>query len=150
VEDAVIQAYVDGDAIPPPYHDVKVTDAAKLDGATLAYKAFMAGETTALPDIRDVFLDAALPESRVQAARGGGWERAPGGGLPAMSQRSTGSMASRAHFDVTRLATLTRDERIWRSRGSGCRKGIRRGCRRGGSGCCQKDEIERAVEELAR
>jgi mono/diheme cytochrome c family protein len=48
-----------GEAITFPYHDVKVTDPAKLARATEAYQAYRNGELdrTQLPDIRDVFPD---------------------------------------------------------------------------------------------
>lgn len=48
-----------GEALPTPYHDVKVTDAMKLARATEAYRAYRTGEieASALPDIRDVFPD---------------------------------------------------------------------------------------------
>ena len=48
-----------GDFIPTPYHDVKVTDAVKLQRATEAYQAYRSGDLPreALPDIRDVFPD---------------------------------------------------------------------------------------------
>lgn len=56
----IYDAAVRGEAIPPPYHDVKVTDAAKLQAATTATKAFTAQTSNSLPDLRDVFADAAL------------------------------------------------------------------------------------------
>lgn len=48
-----------GEATPTPYHDVKVTDPAKLARATEAYLAFRSGalDAAALPDLRDVFPD---------------------------------------------------------------------------------------------
>lgn len=48
-----------GEAIPVPYYNVKVTDAAKLDAMTTAYNAYRDGTLPAaqLPDIRDVFPD---------------------------------------------------------------------------------------------
>jgi hypothetical protein len=50
-----------GDAIPVPYHDVKVSDPAKLAALTEAYRAYRRGEVSAaqLPDLRDVFPDDA-------------------------------------------------------------------------------------------
>ena len=49
-----------GNVIPPPYHDVKVTDAAKLASMTAAYQAFVSGSLARadLPDIREVFLES--------------------------------------------------------------------------------------------
>ncbi|MEY4582917.1 MAG: hypothetical protein RL701_7620, partial [Pseudomonadota bacterium] len=48
-----------GEAIPVPYHDVKVTDPAKLARMTEAYQAYRRGELPRdqLPDLRDVFPD---------------------------------------------------------------------------------------------
>ncbi|HKP57851.1 MAG TPA: hypothetical protein VJV78_14060 [Polyangiales bacterium] len=48
-----------GESIPLPYHDVKVTDPAKLERLTLAYQAYLAGDLAReeLPDLRDVFPD---------------------------------------------------------------------------------------------
>jgi hypothetical protein len=47
------------ESIPTPYHDVKVTDPAKLSRVQRAYADYRAGilPTAALPDIRDVFPD---------------------------------------------------------------------------------------------
>jgi hypothetical protein len=51
--------FVQGLFIPPPYHDVKITDATKLAAMTQAYQDFMAGRIAAseLPDIRRVLPD---------------------------------------------------------------------------------------------
>lgn len=49
-----------GAFIAAPYHDVKVTDPTKLAAATTAYQRFLGGQTTDLPDIRDIFLDTGL------------------------------------------------------------------------------------------
>ncbi len=63
---------VEGRAIPPPYHDVKVTDPALRAEMTLAYRAVMDGSMpkSSLPDIRDVFLESALPELSMRPAPG--------------------------------------------------------------------------------
>jgi len=49
-----------GNAIAVPYHDVKITDSAKLTAMTQAYAAFRAGNLAAsdLPNIRQVALDS--------------------------------------------------------------------------------------------
>jgi hypothetical protein len=49
----------DGEAIPVPYHDVKVTDPEKLAAMTRAYADYRAGNLAreALPDIRDIYPD---------------------------------------------------------------------------------------------
>jgi hypothetical protein len=48
-----------GEAITFPYHDVKVTDEAKLARMTEAYRAYRSGELeqSELPDLRDIFPD---------------------------------------------------------------------------------------------
>jgi hypothetical protein len=48
-----------GEAIAVPYHDVKVTDPAKLARMTQAYQAYRAGDLDAdsLPDLRDIYPD---------------------------------------------------------------------------------------------
>ena len=53
-----------GLAIPPPYHDIKVTDSSKLTVLTEAYQSFLNGTLApaALPDLRDAFLDIRLHE----------------------------------------------------------------------------------------
>jgi mono/diheme cytochrome c family protein len=53
-----------GQEIPPPYHDIKVTDPSKLQAAATAYTSVMAGTMPAaqLPDIRDIFLDSAYSD----------------------------------------------------------------------------------------
>jgi len=55
---------VQGQFIAVPYHDVKVTDSAKLAAMTAAYQSFLNGTLAAadLPDIREVFLDSMLPD----------------------------------------------------------------------------------------
>ncbi|MDP2342623.1 MAG: hypothetical protein Q8O67_16820 [Deltaproteobacteria bacterium] len=68
--DLVYEAAVTGSAIPPPYHDVKTTDAAKLGRMSAAYHAFLSGETKELPDIRDVVDDDALAHMSVRPKPG--------------------------------------------------------------------------------
>jgi hypothetical protein len=56
---ALYQAAQRGDAIPTPYHDVKITDPRKLSNMQQAYTEYLAGRLprSALPDIRDVLPD---------------------------------------------------------------------------------------------
>jgi len=53
-----------GLAIPPPYHDVKVTDSNKLTALTDAYQNFINGNLASaeLPDLRNAFLESRLYE----------------------------------------------------------------------------------------
>jgi mono/diheme cytochrome c family protein len=59
---AIYERAKQGSAIAVPYHDVKVTDPAKLSRMTQAYQAYRSGALPreALPDIRDVFPDDPL------------------------------------------------------------------------------------------
>jgi cytochrome c553 len=95
--------------IPPPYHQNRVTDPAKLTTATTAYKAAMAG-TPLTMDIRDVFLDSAAQDMSfrpstdlVTASNGLGImvQICQQCHNPALDQTLT-----RAKFDVTKLATM--------------------------------------------
>ena len=63
-------AFQNGTAIPPPYHDVKVTDATKLAVFTSAYQAVKAGTAgpETLPDVRDMFSDD--PQIRAELSLG--------------------------------------------------------------------------------
>lgn len=47
--------FTTGKDIPPPFHDIKVTDPNKLATMTQAYQAYMNGSAKTMPDIRDVF-----------------------------------------------------------------------------------------------
>src|SRR5262249_22668951 len=109
--EGLYQAYLAGDAIPPPYHDVKVTDPAKLDAATGAYKAFMTGQSATLLDIRDVFLDAALPDLGLRVTAGVAGKDLLVATCQQCHNDKLDPMVSRARFDVTRLDMLTRDEK---------------------------------------
>jgi hypothetical protein len=57
--DAIYARAKRGDAIPVPYHDVKVTDPAKLEAMTQAYVDYREGRLARedLPDIREVYPD---------------------------------------------------------------------------------------------
>ena len=62
--DRLYQRALQGLAIPPPYHDIKVTDSSKLTILTEAYQSFINGTLAvdSLPDLRDAFLDIRLYE----------------------------------------------------------------------------------------
>ncbi len=62
-----------GQAIPVPYHDIKVTESATLATLTAAYQNFLANPATAgtLPDLRNVFKTSRLFEIAGIAARPG-------------------------------------------------------------------------------
>jgi hypothetical protein len=58
---ATYDAAITGDFIAAPYHDVKITDPAKLTKMTAAYQAYLGGAPLAV-DVRDVFLDSGMTE----------------------------------------------------------------------------------------
>jgi hypothetical protein len=59
---------VAGTFIPPPYHDVKITDPDKLAHMTSLYQRWRTGQVATLDeDIREVFLDAGLVDMGFQA-----------------------------------------------------------------------------------
>ena len=100
--------------IPPPYHENRVTDPAKLLSATAAYKAAMAGSMLTM-DIRDVFMDSAAQDmtfrpSTTLVTNGDG-----AGVLVQICQQchnpSLDQTQTRAKFDVTKLATMPREEK---------------------------------------
>jgi mono/diheme cytochrome c family protein len=107
---AVSQA---GNAIPVPYHDVKITDPGKLAQMTSAYRAVAGGQQPLenLPDIRDVILDEALPDLGMRAQPGATGQQI----LQQMCQRchndKLDQSLARARFDVTKLATLPQSEK---------------------------------------
>ena len=100
--------------IPPPYHENRVTDPTKLAAATTAYKTAMAG-TPLTMDIRDVFLDSAAQDMTFRPSTA---LVTAGNGAGIMVQicqqchnPSLDQTLSRAKFDVTKLATMSREEK---------------------------------------
>jgi hypothetical protein len=103
-----------GEAIAVPYHDVKVTDPAKLATMTAAYTDYLAGELAAeqLPDIRDVYLDDEMLRARMGFATEPGLD-AEGVLLQACAQCHNDKLdqtLSRARFNVD-LSKVGRDVR---------------------------------------
>ena len=107
------QLSLTGQAIPVPYHDVKITDASKLASMSAAYRQVVSGAqpVSSLPDIRDVLLDEGLADM--------GFVPEPSldgnGILVAMCQRchnaTLDQTLTRARFDVTNLASMSRAEK---------------------------------------
>jgi hypothetical protein len=56
----IYQKAIAGQFIATPYHDVKITDPDKLAAMSQAFRDWVAGTRSDLPDIREVFLDAGL------------------------------------------------------------------------------------------
>jgi hypothetical protein len=107
---AVSQA---GNAIPVPYHDVKITDPGKLAQMSTAYRAVIGGSQPleGLPDIRDVILDEALPELGLRPQPGATGQQI----LQQMCQRCHNSTLdqtiSRANFNVENFAAMSRAQK---------------------------------------
>lgn len=109
--DALYAGALRGAQIPPPYHDVKVTDATKLLDATAAYGRLKRGEATELPDLSRVFLDDALPDLSFQPRPSASAEEIL---LHSCAQCHNGRLdptVSRAKFDATNLAAMSRAEK---------------------------------------
>jgi cytochrome c553 len=100
-----------GQAIPVPYHDVKVTDPDKLQYATDEYKKFMSGASKELPDIRRVFLDDALEAMTFLPKAGASGREVLVQTCAQCHNPKLDQTISRAKFDVTRLDSMTRAEK---------------------------------------
>lgn len=100
-----------GEFIPVPYHDVKVTDPDKLQYATDEYKKYMAGQTNELPDIRRVFLDDALEAMTFLPKSGLSGREVLVQTCAQCHNPKLDQTISRAKFDVTRLDSMTREEK---------------------------------------
>jgi hypothetical protein len=104
---------VAGEFIPPPYHDVKVTDANKLAFATDAYIQFRTGQIGAaeLPDIRRVLLDAALPNMTIRPKVGATGREILVQMCAQCHNPKLDQSLSRAKFDVTKLDTMSQADK---------------------------------------
>lgn len=101
-----------GQAIPVPYHDVKITDPQKLSQMAAAYQGFVAGAPASqLPDITDVWLADAKPAVGLAPMPGSDGQQI----LQQMCQRchnsSLDQSLSRARFNVESLAAMSRAEK---------------------------------------
>jgi len=106
--DALYARALAGQSIPPPYHDVKVTDPDKLQFATDAYKRFIAQGGGDLPDIRRVFLDDALEAMTFQPKTGLGGREILVQACAQCHNPQLDQSITRARFDVTKLDTMSR------------------------------------------
>jgi cytochrome c553 len=108
--DALFSRAFTGDAIPPPYHDVKVTDPNKLQYATDQYKIFKGGQSE-LPDIRRVFLDDALEAMMFLPKSGATGREVLVQTCAQCHNPKLDPALTRAKFDVSRLDSMTRAEK---------------------------------------
>lgn len=104
-----------GQTIPAPYHENRVTDPTKLATATTAYQAAAAGTAPLTTDIREVFADAAMQDLQFRPAASLVTAGDGKGILVQMCQQchnpALDQSLSRAKFDVTKLATMPREEK---------------------------------------
>ncbi len=102
---------VAGNFIASPYHDVKITDSAKLASMTSAYRLWLGDSSTTLPDIRDVFLDEGLRDMGFAPTAGATGRQL----LQQMCQQCHNSnldrTISRENFLVDELDQMSRSEK---------------------------------------
>jgi hypothetical protein len=100
--------------IPPPYHENRITDPAKLAMATTAYKTAMGGSMLTM-DIRDVFMDSAMQDMSFRPATSLVTAGDGNGIMVQICQQchnsSLDQTQTRAKFDVTKLSTMSREEK---------------------------------------
>ena len=99
-----------GEAIPPPYHDVKVTDPDKLLFASDAYLRYRNGTLAKsdFPDIRRVFLDEALEDLNFRPKTGFTGKQILIQACAQCHNPLLDQGISRAKFDVSKLDTMDR------------------------------------------
>lgn len=101
-----------GEFIPPPYHDVKVTDPDKLQFATDEYKRWVGGDKSKdMPDIRRVFLDDALEELTFLPKTGISGRQVLIQTCAQCHNPSLDQSISRAKFDAMNLDSMSREEK---------------------------------------
>jgi len=102
-----------GEFIPPPYHDVKVTDPAKLQFASDSYRNMVEGNLprSELPDIRRVFLDSALEGMTMRTKKGATGRQVLVQACAQCHNPNLDQSISRAHFDVTRIDSMSASEK---------------------------------------
>jgi hypothetical protein len=112
--EALYEASFEGAAIPPPYHDVKVTDPDKLVFASNMYVDVKEGRRPAseLPDIRKVFLEEAFEAMsfRTRSVGVNGKDVIVQACAQCHNPRLDQDI-SRAKFDVSRLDQMNRAEK---------------------------------------
>jgi mono/diheme cytochrome c family protein len=86
---------------------VKVTDPNKLQYVTDQYKAFVAGQVNELPDMRRVFLDAALEDLTFKPKAGLSGRQVLVQQCAQCHNPNLDQSISRAKFDVTRLDSMS-------------------------------------------
>jgi len=106
---SLYEASAAGQFIPVPYHDVKVTDPDKLGFAAGQYRMFADGQLPAanLPDIRRIFLDAALEDLSMRPKAGMTGKQILVQACAQCHNSRLDPSLSRAKFDVADLDTMS-------------------------------------------
>jgi mono/diheme cytochrome c family protein len=109
---AAYDQFVRGLTIPPPYHDVKVTDPTKLASHTAAYVAVMNGSMPPdmMPDIRDIFPAAAMRDLGFGVKEGLSGAEIITQACAHCHNAKLDQTISRARFDVD-LTKMSREEK---------------------------------------
>lgn len=103
---------VRGEVIPPPYHDVKITDPTKLEEMTAAYVAWRNGALRGpLPDIRDVIREDAYADLSFRPKPGLNGRQILVHMCAQCHNSKLDQSLSRAAFDVMRLDEMSREEK---------------------------------------
>jgi hypothetical protein len=99
--------------IPPPDHDIKVTDPTKLASAASAYKSVVAGTTASaqLPDIRDIFLESAYSDLSFRPAPNSTGAQILKQQCQQCHNKNLDQTETREKFRVDDLANMSREEK---------------------------------------
>lgn len=109
--EAIYDVAVRGDAIPPPYHDVQVTDPDKLEEMTRALIDFRTGASPLMPDLREVFAEEALAGMSHRPKPGLSGEEILVHACAQCHNERLDQSLSRARFDPKRLDDLSEADR---------------------------------------
>lgn len=102
----MFDAFAAGRAFPPAYHDVKVTDASKLERVAAQYKGYLEGKERSAPDLGAVFLDRASVELGHALKPGLDAEKILVQACAQCHADAPDPALSRTRFDVTKLSTM--------------------------------------------
>lgn len=108
---ALYEMAVQGQELPPPYHDVKVTDPDKLLYVSTKYVQLRNGQIADkdLPDMRRVFLDDALADLSFIPKKGASGKEVLLQACAQCHQPALDQTISRARFDVSKLDSMDKN-----------------------------------------
>lgn len=106
----IYNKYLQGLVIPPPYHDVKITDSVKLAFYSTAYQNYLSGNSSSLPDIRKVLKTDVLHEMGFAVKPGSSGKSIIAQACAQCHNSKLDQSISRARFDVN-FMTLNQSEK---------------------------------------